>query len=130
MALLSYNAFFSFKNDVFQDILDLNRISILHEKRDLFQSYDKIPTPTEYKKTQSGNTKTPPKHSIETAIANRLRAVRWSNNSHPTCLVKQKYGIPTFTLTVQAVKSKGHTYYLFYRILLKSYHQQPTTVYR
>ena len=38
-----------------------------------------------------------------TTIADRLRAVNWSNNSHQTGVVKQVYGRQTFPLTVTAV---------------------------
>ena len=43
-------------------------------------------------------------------IAERLRMVSWSNDSHPTCVVKLVYGIPTFPLTAKAALSKGHAY--------------------
>ena len=45
-------------------------------------------TPKENSKIQSDNTKTPPKTSIST--------VNWSDDSHPTYVVKPVYGIPTF----------------------------------
>ena len=38
-----------------------------------------------------------------TTIADRLRTVSWSNDSHQTCVVKPVYGIPTFPLTAKAV---------------------------
>ena len=66
----------------------------------------KAPTPTEKSKKQRDNTKTPPKSSI----TQRLRTVSWGNDSHPTGVVKPVYGIPTFSLTAKALKSKGHTF--------------------
>ena len=53
------------------------------------------PTPTEQSKKQSDNTNTPPKISIT--------AVSWSDNSHPTGVVKPVYRIPIFPLTAKAV---------------------------
>ena len=38
-----------------------------------------------------------------TTIADRLKTVSLSNDSHPTCVVKPVYGIPTFLLTAKAV---------------------------
>ena len=46
----------------------------------------------------------------ETTIANRLKTVSWSNNSHQTGVVKPIYGYPTFLLTTTVVLSKGHTF--------------------
>ena len=40
-----------------------------------------------------------------TTIADRLWTVSWSNNSHPTGLVKPVYGYHTFQLTTKAVSS-------------------------
>ena len=48
---------------------------------------------------QHDNTKTPPK----TSITQRLRTVSWSNDSQPTGVVKQVYGIPTFPLTAKVM---------------------------
>ena len=48
------------------------------------------------------NTKTPPKPSM-TTIANQPQTVSWSNNSHPTGMVKPVYGYPTFPLTTTTV---------------------------
>ena len=45
-----------------------------------------------------------------TTSADRLRTVRWSNNSHPTGVVKPVYGYQTFPLTTKAVLSKGQTF--------------------
>ena len=58
--------------------------------------------PTENSKKQTNNSKTTPKTDYAT-ITDRLRMVSWSNNSHPTGVVKRSYGIPTFLLTAQAV---------------------------
>ena len=38
-----------------------------------------------------------------TTIADRFRTVSWSNDSHPTGIVKPVYEIPTFPLTATAV---------------------------
>ena len=38
-----------------------------------------------------------------TTIADRLRAVGWSNDSHPTGVVKPVYGILIYPLIVKAV---------------------------
>ena len=38
-----------------------------------------------------------------TTIADRLKTVSWSNDSHPTGGVKPIYGIPTFPLTAKDV---------------------------
>ena len=73
---------------------------ILREKgRDLTQSYDKNPIPVETSKGQSDNTNNATKKFDYTAIADRLRTVRWSNNCHPTGVVKLVYGYPTLPLT-------------------------------
>ena len=45
-----------------------------------------------------------------TTIADRLRTVSWSNNSHPTGVVKPVYERSTFPLTATAVQSNGHTF--------------------
>ena len=45
-----------------------------------------------------------------TTIADRLRTVSLSNNSHPTGVVKPVYVYPTFPLTAEDVLSKGHTF--------------------
>ena len=69
----------------------------LREKgRDMTQSMTKAHKPTEKSKKQHDNTKSPPKLFDYTMIADRLRAVSWSNNSHPTGVVKPvkiKYGL-------------------------------------
>ena len=50
------------------------------------------------------------KNFYYTTIADRLRTVSWGNDSHPTPVVKPDYGIPTFPLTANAVKSKGRAF--------------------
>ena len=45
-----------------------------------------------------------------TTIADRLRKVNWSNDSHPTGVVKPVYGIHTFPITTTVVLSKGHRF--------------------
>ena len=47
-----------------------------------------------------------------TTIVDRLRTISWSNNSHPSGVVKPFYRYPTFPLTAKAVQSKGHTFTL------------------
>ena len=87
------------------------RMDILREKgKDMTQSYDKAPTPTEKSKKQRDNTKTPQKHFDYTTIVDRLRTVSWGIDSHQTDVVKPVYGIPTFPFTAKAVLSKGHTF--------------------
>ena len=51
----------------------------------------KTPTPTEKS------------NDVYTTIADQIRGVDWSNDSHPTGVVKPIYGIPTFLLTPKAV---------------------------
>ena len=48
----------------------------------------KSPTPSEKFKKQRDNTKRVNKNFDFTTIADRLRTVSWSNNSHPTGVVK------------------------------------------
>ena len=79
-------------------------MSFLLEKKgkDLTQPYDKNPFTTEKCKKQRDNTKC--HQNVDyTTIADQLRAVSWSNDSHPTDVVKPVYGIPTFPLTAKAV---------------------------
>ena len=67
-------------------------ISIVKRKgRYLTQSYDKSPYTHRKIQKQSDNTKTPPK----TTIADRLRTVSWSDDSHPTGVIKLVYETPT-----------------------------------
>ena len=70
----------------------------------------KAPTPTEKSKTQRDNTKNATKNFDYTTITDRLRTVSWSNNSHPTGVVKTVYERSTFPLTATAMKSKGHIF--------------------
>ena len=69
---------------------------------DLTQSYGKTHIPTENSKTK-GQHKNATKTFDYTTVADRLRTVSWSNNSHPTGVVKPVYGYPTFPLTAKAV---------------------------
>ena len=63
--------------------------STLWEKgRDLTQSYDKGPTPTEMSKGQSDNKNNATKKFDYIAVSDRLRTVSWSNYSHPTGVVR------------------------------------------
>ena len=70
----------------------------------------KAPTPTEKSKKERDNTKTPPKTSITQGL--RIDLGRSVGVTIATQLVwfKPVYGIPTFPLTVKAVKSKEHTF--------------------
>ena len=67
------------------------------------------PIRTENPKTKGQRTNAT-KNFDYTTIADRLRTVSWSNNSHPTGVVKPVYGYPTFPLTTKAMKSKGHAF--------------------
>ena len=84
--------------------------NVKEKGRDLTQSYDKK-TPLHPQTIPKGNLTTQKRHQKfdYTLIADRLRTVSWSNNSHPTGVAKPIYGIPTFPLTTKAVWSKGHT---------------------
>ena len=76
---------------------------VLWEKgRDRTQSYGKSRklTPTEKSKKQRYNTK---KNLDYTIIVDRLRTISWSNDSHPTGVVKPVNGVTTFPLTTEAV---------------------------
>ena len=80
------------------------------EKEEIwFIPMTKVPTATEKnkKKKQRDNAKNATKNVDYTTIADRLRTVSWSNDSHPTGVVKPVYGIPTFQLTAKAAYSKG-----------------------
>ena len=68
----------------------------------------KAPTPTEKSKKQRGNTKNATKNFDYTTTTDLLRTVSWSNNSHPTGVVKSVYERSTFPLTATVVQSKGH----------------------
>ena len=45
-----------------------------------------------------------------TMIADKLRTISWSNNSHPTGVVKPVYERSTLPVAATAVLSKGHTF--------------------
>ena len=62
----------------------------------------KLPIPTENLKTKRQHTNST-KNFDYTTVVDRLRKVSWSNNSHPTGVVKPVYGYPTFPLTTKAV---------------------------
>ena len=63
----------------------------------------KAPSPTEKSNKQRDNTKNATKNFYYTTIADQHRTVGWSNNSHPTCVVKPVYVRSTFPLTAKAV---------------------------
>ena len=63
----------------------------------------KAPTPTDMSKRQIDNTNNATKKFEYTAIADRLRTVRWSKNSHPIGVVKPVYERSTFPLTAKVV---------------------------
>ena len=50
-----------------------------------------------------------------TTITDRLRTVRWSDNSHPTGVVNLRIKGPSFLLPVIAVQSKGQTFKNLFR---------------
>ena len=64
--------------------------------------------PSESSNMYSGNTTTPPKTFDYTTIADRLRTVRWSNDSHQTAVVKVVYEIPTLKSTTKNCMIKGN----------------------
>ena len=61
----------------------------------------KTPVHTENSKTNGRQNVT--KNFDNTTIADRLKTVSWSDNSHPTDVVTPVYGYPTFPLTAKAV---------------------------
>ena len=63
----------------------------------------KTPTPTDLSNKQRDNIKDATKNLDYTTIADRLRTVSWSNNSHPTGVVKPVNERSTFPLTAKAV---------------------------
>ena len=73
---------------------------------DLVKFYDK--SPYTHKKLQKAKWQyeNATKNFEYTGIADRLRTVSWSNDSHPTGVVKPVYGIPTFPRTAKAVYQK------------------------
>ena len=60
---------------------------------------EKVPKSTEKSKTRYDNTKT----LDYTTIVDRLRTVRWNNDSNQTGVVKPVYGITTFPLAAKVV---------------------------
>ena len=73
------------------------------KKKEIWLSHmTKPPIPTENSKTK-GQLTNATKNFDYTTIADRLRTVSWSNNSHPTGVVKPVYGYQTFPLTTKAV---------------------------
>ena len=59
------------------------------KKKDIWLSSEtNTPAPTEKSKKQRDNIKNATKNFDYTTIADRLRTVSWSNNSHPTGVVK------------------------------------------
>ena len=70
----------------------------------------KAPTPTEKSKKATRKHKNATKIFDYTTIADRLRTVRWGNNSHTTGVVKPVDGIPTFPLTATVLQSIVHTF--------------------
>ena len=73
------------------------------KKEDIcLSSMTKAPTPTEMSKGKSDNTNNATKKFDYTAVADRLRAVSWSNCSHPTGVVNLVTG-PTFPLPATVV---------------------------
>ena len=75
------------------------------KERNLTWSYDENPyTNRKFNNqltTQKRHCYTLPKHFDYTTIAHRLRTVSWSNNIHPTGVVKPMYGYSTFPLTAK-----------------------------
>ena len=72
------------------------------KERDLTQPHDENPyTNTELNSQWS--TQKRHQNFDDATIADQLRTVSWSNNSHPAGVVKPVYGYPTFPLTAKAV---------------------------
>ena len=71
--------------------------------RNLIQSYEKKPLRPQ--KNPKSNETTQKRHQNfdYTTIADRLGTVGWSNDSHPTGVIKPVYGIPTSLLTAKGV---------------------------
>ena len=63
----------------------------------------KAPTPTEKSKKQRDNIKNATKNFHYKTIADRIKTGSWSNNSHPSGVVKLVYERSTFPLTTTAV---------------------------
>ena len=79
------------------------------KERDLTPFYDESPYTHRQIQKATWQQKNSTKNFDYTTIADRLRTVSWSSDSHQTVVVKPAYGIPTFPLTAKAVQSKGHT---------------------
>ena len=81
---------------------------LFQEKREevWLSTTTKAPTPAEMSKGQGDNTNNTTKKFDYTAVADRLRTVRWSNYGHPTGVVDRF----TFPLPATAVYSNGHTF--------------------
>ena len=75
----------------------------MHYKEIWLSHMTKAPTRTEKSKKQRDNIKNATKNFDNTTIADRLKTVIWSNNSHPTGEVKQVCERSTFPLTTKAV---------------------------
>ena len=73
------------------------------------QSYDKTPYTSGKLQTQNENTNTPPKCIDYTAVAKRIRTVRWSNYSHPNVVGNWFTGL-TFLLPTTTVRPKGQIF--------------------
>ena len=71
--------------------------------KDPTQSYDKIRNTNRKFQKAIRQHKNATKDFDYSTIADQLRTVSWSNDSHPTGVVKPVYGIPTFPLTTKAV---------------------------
>ena len=71
--------------------------------RDLPQSYDTSPITHRKIQKESWKHKNASKNFDYTTIADRLRTVSWSNDSHATGVNKPVYGIQTFPLAAKAV---------------------------
>ena len=76
---------------------------IKEKKKEIWLSpMTKPPIPTENLKIKGQHTNAT-KNFDYTTIADRLKTVSWSNDSHPTGVVKPVYRIPTVPLTTKAV---------------------------
>ena len=71
--------------------------------RYLTQSYSKSRYTNRKSPKSKVTTQTRPQNFDNTKIADRLRAVNWSNDSHTTGVGKPVYGILNFPLTTKAV---------------------------
>ena len=69
--------------------------------------WQKTPIPTENSKRNAHN-KNATINFDYTTIADQLRTVSWSNNSHPTGVVKPVYGYPSFPLATKVVYKRTH----------------------